>query len=157
MLSRFTAALTSTAAVVVLAPAVAHAAPAPGDEATARRIACQEYAVGAATLDYRTPAVWRANVVRGTSPELRTKIESSSGALEQVQQDLKWVANARLSGAEVRPIGGDVWAARCFVAIHSTTVKSPQGIGSVAVYNITLDKKRNWLITDVTGDDTGRR
>ncbi|AUN38807.1 hypothetical protein HWD35_15105 [Tsukamurella tyrosinosolvens] len=156
MLTRATAALSCTATLAVLAPAVAHAAPTPGDEATARRIACEQYAVGAATFDYRDPAAWRARLVRGTSPELRTQLERSSGGIEQIQQNLKWVAKGRLSGSEVRHVGDDIWKAKCFVAIRSTTTKSPQGLDSVAVYNITIDKNRTWLITDIAGDNTGR-
>ncbi|CAM3719534.1 hypothetical protein ACXYTP_20705 [Tsukamurella ocularis] len=156
MLSRITAAFTSAAALAVLAPAVAHAAPAPGDEATARRIACQEYAVGAATLDYRDLAPWRARLVRGTSPELSTKLAGTYEPMRQLLQPLQWVSTARLSGAEVRPVGDDVWKAKCFVAVHATNTQSPQGRDVVSVYDVTLDKKRNWQITDVGGNPTGK-
>ncbi|MGX9296281.1 hypothetical protein [Tsukamurella paurometabola] len=154
MLSRVTAALTSTAAVAVLAPAVTHAAPAPGDEATARRIACEQYAVGAATIDYRNLAPWRANLVRGTSPELRAKLESSADAMNQTLQPLRWVSTGRLAGAEVRHVGNDVWKARCFVAVRGTNAQAPQSRDVVTVYDVTLDKKRNWQIIDAGGDPT---
>lgn len=155
MLPRVTAALTSVAAVAVLAPAVAHAAPAPGDEATARRIACEQYAVGAATFDYRDLAPWRARLVRGTSPELSTKLADTYDAMRELLQPLKWVSTASLSGAEVRHVGDDVWKARCFVSVHATNVQAPQGRDVLTVYEVTLDKKRNWQITDVGGTPNG--
>lgn len=156
MLSRVTAALTSAAAVAVLAPAVAHAAPAPGDEATARRIACEQYAVGAATFDYRDLGPWEARTVRGTSPELAAKLRATHGAMRELLTPLQWVSTASLSGAEVRPVGNDVWKARCFVAVRSTNAQAPQGRTVVTVYDVTLDKKRNWQITDAGGDPTGK-
>ncbi|MCS3781591.1 hypothetical protein [Tsukamurella ocularis] len=155
MLSRVTAALTSAAAVAVLAPAVVHAAPVPGDEATARRIACEQYAVGTATFDYRDLGPWRARLVRGTTPELAAKLAGTYDAMRELLQPLEWVSTASLSGAEIRHVGDDVWKAKCFVAVHATNVQAPQGRDVVTVYNVTLDKKRNWQITDVGGTPTG--
>ncbi|WP_019201373.1 hypothetical protein [Tsukamurella sp. 1534] len=135
------------ATLAVAAPAVA--APAPGDQATARRIACEQYAVGAATFDYRDLGPWQARLTRGTSPELTAKLNSTAGTMNQVLQPLQWVSTARLAGAEVTPLGDDVWRAKCFVNVHTTNTKNPQGRNVVSQYVITLDKKRNWQITDI--------
>lgn len=156
MLSRITAAFTSAAALAVLAPVVAHAAPAPGDEATARRIACEQYAVRASTFDYRDLGRWEADLTRGTSPELAAKLRSAGSSIREMLQPLQWGSTSRLAGAEVTPAGDDVWKAKCFVAVHAVNVQSPQGRDAVTVYEVTLDKKRNWQITDVGGNPAGK-
>lgn len=149
MFSRTAAVVLCSASLAMLAPAVAQAAPAPGDQATARRIACEQYAVGASTFDYRNLAPWKANLTRGTSPELTANLNTTVESMREMLQPLKWVSTARLSGAEVVPLGDDVWRATCFVNVHAVTVQSPQGRDVLTSYVITLDKKRNWLITDV--------
>lgn len=156
MSSRLPAALLCTAALAVLAPTVAHAAPAPGDEATARRVACEQYAVGASTFDYRDLGPWEAALTRGTSPELTAKLRTTASSMRELLQPLQWVSTSRLAGAEVTPVGDDVWKAKCFVAVHAVNVKAPNGRDVITVYNLTLDKKRNWLITDINGDPTSR-
>lgn len=153
MFRRTSAVALATASMALTAPVIAHAAPAPGDEATARRIACQEYAVGAATFDYRDLGPWQARLTRGTAPELTAKLRSTEGAMSQLLQPLKWVSTARLSGAEVTPLGDDVWLAKCFVTVHATNVQAPNGRDVLTTYTVTLDKKRNWQITDVGGTD----
>ncbi|KXP03078.1 hypothetical protein [Tsukamurella pseudospumae] len=157
MISRGSAAvLMSTVPLAALGPAVAHAAPAPGDEATARRIACEQYAVGAATVDYREFGQWRARLTRGTTPELARTLTDASVGMESLYRDLQWVSTAGLAGAEITSLGNDTWRATCFVRIRTTSVKAPAGASTVSVYNVTLDKKRNWQITDIEGDPAAR-
>ncbi|MET9328764.1 hypothetical protein [Tsukamurella sp. NPDC003166] len=156
MFTRTASTLLISASLALSAPALAHAAPAPGDAATARRIACEQYAVNAATFDYRDLGPWRVALTRGTSPELSAKLTSTVPSMTQLLQPLKWVSTARLSGAEVTPVGDDVWKAKCFVAVHATNVQAPNGRDVLTVYNVTLDKKRNWLITDVGGTPNGK-
>ncbi|GAB3130529.1 hypothetical protein GCM10027289_15230 [Tsukamurella serpentis] len=154
---RAVAVASTTAVIATVAPALAQAAPAPGDEATARRIACEEYSVGAATMDYRDTQSWRGRLTRGVTPELRAKLDSSYPSVAELLQPLKWVSTARLQGAEVKPAGNDIWNVTCFVAVRSTTVQAPQGREVLTQYEITLDKKRAWQITDIGGSGNPAR
>ncbi|MDP0400044.1 hypothetical protein [Tsukamurella strandjordii] len=147
-----TAAATAAVALGSAAPAIAD----PGDAQTVRRIACEQYAVGASTFDYRDLRSWQQRLKQGVSPELSAKYDHTVGAMNQVLQPLQWVSTGRFAGAETQDLGNGVWRAKCFINVHATNTQAPQGRTTTTQYVITLDKNRGWLITDVGGDPAGQ-
>ena len=110
-----------------------------------------DYAVNAATMDYKDLQTWKVKLVQGTSPELNNKLTAAGTSMEQVLVPLQWSSSARPLVAKVRSNTGGVYVVDCFVSVDTKTIQSPDPLQSTATYSTTIDSNNNWLITDVGG------
>lgn len=109
------------------------------------------YAVNAATMDFKDLQAWHVKLVAGTSPELNKKLSDAGTAMEQVLVPLQWNSTAQPLVAKVRSSSGGVYVVDSFVSVQTKTVQAPEPLQSTATYSTTIDSKNNWQITDVGG------
>ena len=93
------------------------------DDARAEDIAAT-YAAGASSFDYRDLGPWRTALVKGVSPELKTKLESTAGAMNQLLQPLRWVSTGTVLDAVVTSRSGPVSKVNTYVKVVSTNSQS---------------------------------
>lgn len=110
-----------------------------------------DYAVRAATMDYKDLQAWKVKLVEGTSPELTKKLSDAGTSMEQVLVPLQWSSSARPLVAKVRSSAGGVYVVDSFVSVTTKTIQSPEPLQSTATYSTTIDRNNNWQITDVGG------
>jgi Mce-associated membrane protein len=110
-----------------------------------------DYAVNAATMDYKDLQTWKVKLVQGTSPELNNKLTAAGTSMEQVLVPLQWSSSARPLVAKVRSNTGGIYVVDCFVSVDTKTIQAPDPLQSTATYSTTIDSNNNWLITDVGG------
>ncbi|MFI6997478.1 hypothetical protein [Nocardia sp. NPDC050175] len=122
------------------------------DEQQAERIST-DYAVGAATLNYQDINGWVNRLKSNTTPQLANKYDAVGTKLEQILVPLKWTSTATPVSAKVVSEQGDIYKVNVFVNVSSTTAQNPDGMQTVATYNVTLDKNADWKISDVGGID----
>lgn len=120
------------------------------DNARAEKIAL-DYAVQAATMDFKDLQAWKVKLVAGTSPELNNKLSGAAKSMEQILVPLQWTSTAQPLVAKVRSRTGGLIVVDCFVSVQTKTVQAPDALQSTATYSITIDTHNNWLITDVGG------
>lgn len=120
------------------------------DDARAEKIAL-DYAVNAATMDFKDMQGWRVKLVEGTSPELSKKLSDAGTSMEQVLVPLQWSSTAQPLVAKVRSVNGGIYIVDSFVSVQTKTVQAPEALQSTATYSTTIDSNNNWLITDVGG------
>lgn len=120
------------------------------DKAQAEKVAA-EYAVGASTFDYHDLGPWRTALVKGVSPELKAKMDAVGGAMNQLLQPLQWVSKGTVLDAVVNSQSGPVFKVNAYVRVEATNVQASSGREVVTVYNVTMDKSKDWQITDVGG------
>ncbi|WP_147276561.1 hypothetical protein [Tsukamurella tyrosinosolvens] len=125
------------------------------DDARAEDIAAT-YAAGASSFDYRDLGPWRTALVKGVSPELKTKLESTAGAMNQLLQPLRWVSTGTVLDAVVTSRSGPVSKVNTYVKVISTNSQSAGTREVLTLYTVTVDKSRDWLITDVGGVNPGK-
>lgn len=51
------------------------------------------------------------------------------------------------------PQQGDVYKVAAFVDVNTNNAQNPDGLRNTVTYNITVDKSKNWQITDVGSVD----
>jgi len=112
-----------------------------------------KYAVNAATLDYHDLTPWLAALKQGVSPELVKKYEVVGPSLQQVLNLLQVQTTATLVVAKTVSVADNIFNVQVVVDTATKNTQMPQGNSSNVVYSITLDKRQNWLITQV-GDPT---
>jgi hypothetical protein len=110
-----------------------------------------DYAVNAATMDFKDLQAWHVKLVAGTSPELNKKLSEAGTQMEQVLVPLQWSSTARPLVAKVRSTTGGIYVVDSFVSVQTKTVQAPEALQSTATYSTTIDSKNNWQITDVGG------
>lgn len=110
-----------------------------------------DYAVSAATMDYKDLQGWKVKLVQGTSPELNKKLTEAGSSMEQVLVPLQWSSSARPLVAKVRSDTGGIYVVDSFVSVATKTIQSPEPLQSTATYSTTINSNNNWLITDVGG------
>lgn len=110
-----------------------------------------EYAVNAAQVDYKHLDAWKAKVVQGASPELTEKLGKAAEQMTQLLGPLQWHSMAHPLAAKVRSDSNGVYVVDCFVSVLTETVQSKDPLQSTATYVVTLDKAKNWAVTDVGG------
>jgi hypothetical protein len=120
------------------------------NDARAEQIAL-DYAVNAATMDFKDLQSWRVNLVAGTSPDLNKKLSDAGTSMEQVLVPLQWSSSAQPLVAKVRSNAGGVYVVDSFVSVQTKTVQAPEALQSTATYSTTIDSNHNWQITDVGG------
>ncbi|QLL10119.1 hypothetical protein [Mycobacterium vicinigordonae] len=116
----------------------------------AERIAL-DYAVNAAKIDARDLDVWKKNLVKGTTPELKTKLDEAGRSMEQILTPLQWNSTAIPLAAKVRSNANGIYIVDTFVGVETKTVQAPDGLQSTATYGITIDSNHDWQISDVGG------
>jgi hypothetical protein len=112
-----------------------------------------DYAVNAADMNYQDFAGWKTKLVNGTSPELKDKLAKAADSMEQVLAPLQWKSTARPLAAKVRSSTGGIYTVDAFVSVLTKTLQAPEGLQSTATYNVTIDSRNGWQITDVGGVD----
>jgi Mce-associated membrane protein len=120
------------------------------NDAHAEKIAL-DYAVNAATMDYKNLQSWHVKLVAGTSPELNKKLTDAGTSMEQVLVPLQWSSAAQPLVAKVRSNTGGVYVVDSFVSVQTKTVQAPEALQSTATYSTTIDSNNHWQITDVGG------
>ncbi|MDX1875981.1 hypothetical protein SBI67_28010 [Mycolicibacterium sp. 120266] len=120
------------------------------NNARAEKIAL-DYAVNAATMDFKDLQAWHVKLVAGTTPELTRKLSDAGTSMEQVLVPLQWSSNAKPLVAKVRSSTGGIYVVDSFVSVQTKTVQAPEALQSTATYSTTIDSNNNWLITDVGG------
>ncbi|WP_293002299.1 hypothetical protein [Mycobacterium sp.] len=120
------------------------------NKARAEKVAL-DYAVNAATMDYKDLQAWHVKLVAGTSPELTKKLSDAGTSMEQVLVPLQWSSSAQPLVAKVRSTTGGIYVVDSFVSVQTKTVQAPEALQSTATYSTTIDSNNNWLITDVGG------
>jgi Mce-associated membrane protein len=120
------------------------------NNARAEQIAL-DYAVNAATMDYKDLQAWHVKLVAGTTPELTKKLSDAGTSMEQVLVPLQWSSAAQPLVAKVRSTTGGIYVVDSFVSVQTKTVQAPDALQSTATYSTTIDSNNNWLITDVGG------
>lgn len=120
------------------------------DNARAEKLA-GDYATGSATFDYRDLTPWNNALVKGVSPELKTKLQATTGAMNQLLQPLQWVSKGTVQDTIVSSQSGPVYKVNVYVQVTSTNVQAPASREVLTLYTVTLDKSKNWQITDVGG------
>lgn len=120
------------------------------NDAHAEQIAL-DYAVNAATMDYKDLQAWKDKLVAGTSPELSKKLSDAGTSMEQLLVPLQWSSSAQPLVAKVRSSTGGIYVVDSFVSVQTKTVQAPEALQSTATYSMTIDSNNNWLITDVGG------
>ncbi|WEL94373.1 hypothetical protein P1N98_05635, partial [Tsukamurella tyrosinosolvens] len=120
------------------------------EKAQAEKVAA-EYAAGASTFDFKDLGPWRTAIVKGVSPELKTKMDATAGAMNQLLQPLQWVSKGTVMDAVVNSQSGPIYKVSAYVKVEATNVQAASGRDVLTVYNVTLDKDKDWQITDVGG------
>jgi hypothetical protein len=120
------------------------------NDARAEKIALN-YAVNAATMDFKDLQAWKVKLVAGTSPELSKKLSDAGTSMEQVLVPLQWSSSAQPLVAKVRSSTGGIYVVDSFVSVQTKTVQAPEALQSTATYSTTIDSNNNWVITDVGG------
>lgn len=110
-----------------------------------------DYAVNAATMDYKDLQAWKVKLVAGTTPELNKRLSEAGTSMEQVLVPLEWSSSARPLVAKVRSNNGGIYVVDSFVSVQTKTIQSPEALQSTATYSTTIDSNNNWQITDVGG------
>jgi Mce-associated membrane protein len=110
-----------------------------------------DYAVGAARIDIKDLNAWKINLVKGTTPELKEKLDKAASSMEQILVPLQWDSTAVPLAAKVRLNTNGVFVVDTFVGVNTKTVQTPEGLQSTATYSITIDSNRAWQISDVGG------
>ncbi|MEV0250391.1 hypothetical protein AB0H76_27590 [Nocardia sp. NPDC050712] len=112
-----------------------------------------DYAIGAATVNYQDINAWVAKLKANTTPQLSNKFDATAPKLEQILVPLKWASTATPITAKVISDDNGVYKVNVFVNVSSTNAQSPEGAQTTVTYNVTVDQKSDWKITDVGGVD----
>lgn len=86
-----------------------------------------EYAVGAATVNYRDIPSWVAELKANTVPQLGNKFDATAPELEQILVPLKWTSTAAPITAKVMSEQGGIYKVDVFGNVSSTNAQSPEG------------------------------
>lgn len=110
-----------------------------------------DYAVNAAAMNFQDLNGWKTKLVAGTSPELKDKLTKAAESMEQILVPLQWTSTAQPLVAKVRSDSGGGYVVDCFVSVQTKTAQAPDALQSTATYSLTIDRNKNWQITDVGG------
>lgn len=120
------------------------------NRARAEKIAL-DYAVNAATMNFKDLKPWTAALVAGTSPELNAKLTEAAKSMEQIVIPLEWTSTAQPLVAKVRSDVDGTFVVDSFVSVQTKTVQAAEALQSTATYSVTIDSNNAWQITDVGG------
>ncbi len=108
-----------------------------------------EYAVRAATLDYKDLTPWASNLKKGVSPQLSKQFDVAVPAMQQILTPIRMSTTATLVSAATTDVAGDVYRVTAVVDVTTKSLQSPDGATSLAAYVLTLNKADDWMITAV--------
>lgn len=117
------------------------------DRARAEQIA-SDYAVKAATMDYRDLTPWLNAVKAGTTPELSKKFDSIVDLMREVITPLRLTSSGKASFARTTSEVNGIYQVKVAVDVSTQNIQAPQGTLSTSTYSVSLDKNRNWVITE---------
>ncbi|CAM3512994.1 hypothetical protein ACXYTP_22300 [Tsukamurella ocularis] len=117
------------------------------DRARAEQIA-SDYAVKAATMDYRDLTPWLNGVKAGTTPELAKKFDSIVELMREVVTPLRLTSTGRASFAKTTSEVNGIYQVKVAVDVSTQNIQAPQGTVSTSTYSVSLDRNRNWIITE---------
>ncbi|MFD4432637.1 hypothetical protein [Nocardia sp. NPDC058497] len=120
------------------------------DAAKAERIAL-DYAVGAATVDYRDMDAWAVRMKQNTVPELAEQLDRAVEESQRVFGPHQWVSTAKPVLSKTRSGTGGVYTIDAVVDVTTTTKRDPAGSTSAVTYVVSIDPSRDWKITAVGG------
>lgn len=110
-----------------------------------------DYAVEAATINFKELDLWKKNLVEGTTGELREKLNDAGTSMEQILTPLQWNSVATPLAAKVRSNTNGTYVVDAFVGVETKTMQEPNGLQSTATYSISIDSNNDWQITQVGG------
>ncbi|GAA5065137.1 hypothetical protein [Nocardia callitridis] len=110
-----------------------------------------DYSAGAAEMNFQDLASWRGRLVHGTSPELSNRLTQAANSMEQIITPLQWVSTAQPVAAKVRSEANGVYSVDCFVSVLTKNSQAPEGIQSTATYQLSVDSRNGWNLTDIGG------
>jgi Mce-associated membrane protein len=108
-----------------------------------------EYAVRAATLDYKDLTPWAANLKKGVSGELSKQFDVAVPAMQQILTPIRMSTTATLVSSKTTDVAGDIYRVTAVVDVTTKSLQTPDGASSLAAYVLTLNKADNWMITAV--------
>lgn len=117
------------------------------DRARAEQIA-SDYAVKAATMDYRDLTPWLNGVKAGVTPELAKKYDSILDLMREVVTPLRLTSSGRASFAKTTSEVNGIYQVKVAVDVSSQNIQAPQGTISTSTYSVSLDRNRDWIITE---------
>lgn len=117
------------------------------DRARAEQIA-SDYAVKAATMDYRDLTPWLNGVKAGVTPELAKKFDSILDVMREVVTPLRLTSSGRASFAKTTSEVNGIYQVKVAVDVSSQNIQAPQGTVSTSTYSVSLDRNRDWIITE---------
>ncbi|MET9326169.1 hypothetical protein [Tsukamurella sp. NPDC003166] len=117
------------------------------DRARAEQIA-SDYAVKAATMDYRDLTPWLNGVKEGTTPELSKKFDAIVDLMREVLTPLRLTSTGKASFAKTTSEVNGIYQVKVAVDVSSQNVQAPQGTVTTSTYSVTLDRNRSWVITE---------
>ncbi|MGI5221617.1 hypothetical protein [Nocardia sp. CA-290969] len=112
-----------------------------------------DYAVGAATVNFKDLDAWVTALKTNTTPQLSGKFDETAPKLEQILVPLQWTSTATPIAAKVVSEQDGVYKVNVFVDVTSTNAQNPDGTQTTVTYTVTLDENDGWQITDVGGVD----
>ncbi|MBH0776704.1 hypothetical protein IT779_10455 [Nocardia sp. NEAU-351] len=124
------------------------------DAARAEQVATA-YALGAAEMDFHDLAAWRGRLTAGTAPELTDRLTRAATSMEQIITPLQWISTSKPIAAKVRSRHEGIYSVDCFVSVLTKNSQAPDGIESTAAYQLTIDSRDQWAITEIGGSDVG--
>jgi hypothetical protein len=110
-----------------------------------------DYAVSAATMNFRDLNTWKTKLVNGTTPALNDKLTKAAGSMQQILVPLEWNSTAQPLVAKVRSDTNGIYVIDTFVSVLTKTTQAPDNLQSTATYSITIDSNNGWQISDVGG------
>jgi Mce-associated membrane protein len=110
-----------------------------------------DYAVSAAAMNFKDLDAWKAQLVAGTSPELKDKLSKAGTSMEQILVPLQWNSTSSPLAAKVVSVTGGTYVVDSFVSVLTQTLQSPDPLRSTATYSVTIDSNNGWQISDVGG------
>jgi hypothetical protein len=117
------------------------------DRARAEQIAA-DYAVKAATMDYRDLTPWLNGVKAGTTPELSKKFDEIVDLMREVVTPLRLTSSGKASFAKTTSEVNGIYQVKVAVDVSTQNIQAPQGTLSTSTYAVSLDRNRNWVITE---------
>ncbi|WP_296389555.1 hypothetical protein [Williamsia sp.] len=110
-----------------------------------------DYAVKAAEIDHRNFDPWFAALKTGVDDAMVKQFTDTEPVLRQLLGQLQWVSKGTLVGSDIKSQNDGKYVVQVFVDVQVTNVQSPGGVKTTALYPITVDKNKNWAITDISG------
>lgn len=110
-----------------------------------------DYAVGAATIDYKDANAWFTRLKANTTPVLANKFDATAPKLQEILVPLKWTSAATPIAATVASNSGGIYKVNVFINVNSTSAQTPDGGLTTVTYSVTIDTNSDWKISDVGG------